>query len=145
MTKPAPYRLLAKSYPFRTLLQTRYADLDVNVHINNVAIATLFEEGRVRLLSEGRADPGLRQFAAVVVSANFTYLREGVYGVDVEMACGIAKIGTSSWTIHGAAFQNGVAIATCDSVGVYVKDGAAAPMSDAWRARLNTYLIHAPA
>lgn len=143
MSKPAPYRLQPETYPFRTLIQTRYADLDVNKHLNNVAIATLFEEGRVRLLTGLRRDE-LTAFGAVVVAANFAYVREGVYSADVEMGCGLAKIGNTSWTIHAAAFQNGAAFATCESTGVHVQNGTPTPISDAWRAKLSKYLIAAP-
>ena len=148
MTKPAPYRLQPETYPFRVVLQTRYADLDINVHINNVALATLFEEGRARMLGDGRigraSASAAEGFTIVVASANFTYLREGIYGPDIELRCGIAKLGNSSWTLHSAAFQNGVAIATSESVGVSVKNGIAAPMSDMWRARLSRHLIRTP-
>ena len=35
-----------------TLVQVRWADMDVNRHVNNVQVARLFEEGRVRILRE---------------------------------------------------------------------------------------------
>jgi acyl-CoA thioester hydrolase len=143
MTKPAPYLLQPETYPFRTMIQTRYADLDANNHLNNVAIAALFEEGRMRL-SMGFYDARVSPSGAVVAAANYSYVREGVYGVDVEMAAGIAKIGNTSWIIHAAAFQNGAAIATCHSTTVHIANGAPAPLPEAWRDQLARYLITAP-
>ena len=36
------------AYPVRFTLPTRYGDMDANAHLNNVAIARLIEESRVR-------------------------------------------------------------------------------------------------
>ena len=49
MPKPESWRLDAASYPVAIELQTRFQDMDINGHLNNVAFAALFESGRVLL------------------------------------------------------------------------------------------------
>src|SRR3546814_1225947 len=49
MPRAPSWRLDAAHYPVRGDFQTRFQDMDVNGHLNNVAIATLFESGRVFL------------------------------------------------------------------------------------------------
>ena len=48
MPRPAPWRLDPASYPHHDVIQTRFQDLDVLGHINNVAWAALFETARIR-------------------------------------------------------------------------------------------------
>lgn len=139
MPKPAPYRLRPETYPFRVILPTRFADMDINWHLNNVAISTLFEEGRVRML-RALDDAPFAHGHVVVVAASFNYLHDGVYGTDVELGCGIAALGKTSWTIHGATFQNGRAFATSDVVCVRTVEGAPVPLGTL-RERLETYLM----
>ena len=52
MPKPESWRLDAASYPVCAEFQTRFQDMDINGHLNNVAFAALFESGRVLLNRE---------------------------------------------------------------------------------------------
>lgn len=141
MPKPAPYRLQRASYPFSSITQTRFGDMDFLGHLNNVAYAALFENGRVRfnrsLDERGRRAKGERWLVAAVA---INYLREGHFPEDVEIASGIGRIGTSSWVIEQAAFQGGVCIATCDTTLVYQgADGQAKPLAESYRNELEKF------
>jgi acyl-CoA thioester hydrolase len=117
MAKPEAWRLDASSYPIHHTVNTRFQDLDPNGHLNNVAFAALFEHGRVRLnldIRDWRDRPADERTMVVVVTIN--YLGEGHYPDDVIVCTGIGRIGSSSWEIVQALFQNGRCIATCDSV-----------------------------
>ena len=46
MAKPDPALLDPARYPFHCTLETRYCDLDSNLHINNGVMASLLEEAR---------------------------------------------------------------------------------------------------
>ena len=137
MAKPEGWRLNPASYPIVLDVQTRFQDLDPNGHLNNVAFASLFEHGRVRL------NRGVRPMEerpanerTMVASVAITYLREGSYPEDVTVCSGTGRIGTSSWTIEQAMFQKGECIATCDTVVVCRTDNSAQPL----RAELRTQL-----
>lgn len=124
MARPEPWQLLAENYPVSVVMQTRFQDIDPNRHLNNVAFAAIFESARVHL------NRALRPWAerpknerSMVAAVTINYLGEGQYPDDVEISSGVSRIGTSSYVIAQAMFQNGECIATCDSVIVCRTDG----------------------
>jgi acyl-CoA thioester hydrolase len=134
-----PARLNPASYPHSAPVETRFQDLDVLGHINNVAMGALFEAGRVRfnrafLMEHGRhRNPGMRWLVARVA---IDYLAEGSFPEPMLIANGIGRIGGSSWTIVSAAFQHDRCIALCDAVLVYTDADGPKPLSEAFRATL---------
>ncbi len=125
---------------------TRFQDLDINGHLNNVSFAALFENARVQInlkarLQENRA-PNER---TMVANVTINYLREGQYPGDVTICSGIGSIGNSSWSIIQAMFQNGLCIATCDTVVVCRTDNESKPLRAALRAELGVMLVQRPA
>lgn len=117
------------AYPVRLTIPTRYGDMDSNAHLNNVAIARLFEESRVRfhyaMRAEGAAvSPGGLMIAHLAID----YIGEGEYPADVESGVGIVSLGGSSYRLGIGLFQHGRAFALADSVMVSVapdRSGAA--------------------
>jgi len=143
MPKPESWRLDAASYPARIELQTRFQDMDINGHLNNVAFAALFESGRVLLNREVRPlteRPANERTMVAMVEIN--YLGEGNFPDPVTITSGIGRIGSSSWTIVQAMFQNGRAIASCDTVVVCRTDGQAKPLRAEMVAELEVKLVH---
>ena len=144
MAKPESWRLDPDSYPVSATADTRFQDLDVNGHLNNVAFAALFENARVQLNRAARPlgdRPANERTMVAVVTIN--YLREGNYPDGVSLGSGIGHIGTSSWTILQAMFQNGHCIATCDTVVVCRTDNQAKPLRAELRAYLEGILVTA--
>jgi acyl-CoA thioester hydrolase len=141
MAKPDGWRLDAASYPVCEEFQTRFQDMDINGHLNNVAFAALFESGRVLL------NRRIRSFAehpdnqrTMVAAVEINYLAEGNFPDPVAIATGIGRIGNSSWSIIQAMFQNGHVIATCDTVVVCRTDGQAKPLGAEMVAELTANL-----
>lgn len=132
MTRPEPWQLIADNYPVSVVMQTRFQDIDPNRHLNNVAFAALFESARVRLNRELRpwADRPKNE-RSMVAAITINYLREGHYPDDVTVCSGVSKVGTSSYVIAQAMFQNDQCIATCDSVIVCRTDGEGKPLRQA--------------
>ena len=146
MARPDPWRLDPAAYPHRQTVQTRFQDMDVLGHLNNVAFAALFETARTKFNREaelwGKRFSGRR---AVVAQMEIHYLAEGSYPEDVEVATGIGHLGNRSWGILACMFQHGRPIATCDVVIVMDKGesggGDEAGMPDAFRARLGEFRV----
>jgi acyl-CoA thioester hydrolase len=137
MAKPESWRRNAASYPLSVTANTRFQDLDLNGHLNNVAFAALFENARVRVNRDARPwdeRPGSERTMVAAVTIN--YLAEGSFPDDVMITSGIGSIGTSSWTILQAMFQNDHCIATCETVVVCRTDNQAKPL----RAEIRDYL-----
>ena len=134
-----PRRRDPAAYPWSAVMETRFADMDVNRHLNNVAIARFFEETRIRFnwdLVTAAAITRPRYLAAHVA---VDYLGEGNYPDPVTMTCGIGAIGTSSFRCLMGMFQHGACIALCDSVLVHRSDAGPEPLPAALRVRLEAF------
>jgi len=140
VARPPAWRLEPDAYPHRERVQTRFQDLDVLGHINNVAFAALFETGRVRFNhAAGLARwPGHRWLVAQVL---INYLAEGHFPEDVTIASGIGTIGTRSWNILSAAFQGAACIGTCDVVVVLSGADGARAIPEEFRAALEGWRV----
>lgn len=132
MARPEPWQLLAENYPVSVVMQTRFQDIDPNRHLNNVAFAAMFENARVRLNRTLRPwSDRPRNERSMVAAVTINYLHEGQFPDDVEVSSGVSKIGSSSYVIAQAMFQNGQCIATCDSIIVCRTDGEGKPLRQA--------------
>jgi acyl-CoA thioester hydrolase len=142
MARPDPWRLSVEAYPIKAMLQTRFQDLDINGHLNNVAFAALFESARVSLIRDVRIwNERPANERTMVAAVTINYLAEGNFPDPVTIASGIGGIGTSSWTIVQSMFQNDQCIATCDTIVVARTDEQAKPLRAALRAGLEAMLV----
>ncbi len=129
------------AYPWNTVIETRFTDMDVNRHLNNVAISRLYEETRVRFNWGLRAQfPALRPHYLVAHVAT-DYLAEGHYPAPVTAAYAVGAIGQSSFRAQMALFQEGACIGLCDTVMVHRGETGPAPLPDDLRAVLEGYAL----
>ena len=133
MPKPQRWQLDPASYPFSHSAETRFADMDLLGHINNVAMAGLFEHGRGMFnhaIEVQRRAPGQRW---LIVSVNLDYIAEAHFPEHVAIASGILRIGSSSWDIASAAFQGGECKATCITTIVLTDNHGPTPIPEGLR------------
>jgi acyl-CoA thioester hydrolase len=142
--RPDPRRLRLESYPFVAEVPARFGDVDPLRHLNNVAIAGIYEEGRVQLHRRIEADL-VREKDSVTVIAQVTlrYLAEGFYPATLQVASGILKIGGSSYEMGSALFQDGRCIGLSETVLVYTRERRAHPMPQALRDALSAFELAA--
>lgn len=141
MAKPSPAQRDPQNYPFSTEVASRYADLDPMGHINNVAIAGLFETGRIlfhRVLRSHPSDLGLRW---LVAATSLNYLAEMHFPEPVLIASGFLRVGNTSWTIASAAFQDGECCATCETVIVMQGPEGRCHITQEMRERMAPYFV----
>ena len=136
MLDPARYR-------HRTQITSRFADLDPNDHINNVAIAAMFEDARVRFnmalgLKPDRA-PGGRRFMVAAVEIN--YLAQAHCPDPLECVAAPLGTGRTSWSLHQVLLQNSVPVATAKSVLVAIIDDRPTPLGDDMIAALKPWML----
>lgn len=144
--KDEGWRRNLAAYPVRLTLPTRYGDMDANAHLNNVAIARLFEESRVRFHYAIRAEGAEVSPGAVMIAhVSIDYLGEGEYPTDVEAGIGIAALGGASYRLAIGLFQNDRAFALAESVMVSIAPdrSGAAPLSPDLRELLERYRVAA--
>jgi len=98
----------------------RYSDLDPNGHVNNGAVNTFFEDGRVHFRRANFGPVGEADVLSgyVIVDFHAKYLAAIGYPGEVEIATCVLRIGGASFTLGQAIFQNGNCAATAEVVTV---------------------------
>lgn len=101
-------RFDAATFPTVVEMQLRFDDLDVNAHVNNVAVILLLQEARVHF-DRTLALPEIGSARRTVVAAmNVEYGGELLYPGTVEISSGIVALGRSSFTFGQLIRQNSV-------------------------------------
>lgn len=123
-------------YAARLPIPVRYRDMDANAHLNNVAIAQLFEEARLRFHAVLRAkgagvDPG----GVLLAHVEIDYVAEGGYLEDVEAGVAVVRVGSRSYRLGIGLFQSGRTLALADAVMVHRGES----VSDALRQALEAH------
>jgi len=142
--RPDALRLKPESYRFHLQMPTRFGDLDIRGHINNVSIVQYCEDVRVAFQMEvvGReiyvADSPLR---VVVAQMTLHFVSEGVFPDPVDAGVGIARIGNTSYVLAVGLFQHGNCIATQDTSMVYVGANGPTALAPEIRQRMERYQI----
>src|SRR5690606_41397103 len=94
MAKPERWRLDAANYPVCIELQTRFQDMDINGHLNNVAFAALFARGRVLLNRDVRPlDERPANERTMVAAGEINYLADGSFPAPVPLARRLSRLG----------------------------------------------------
>ena len=131
MAKPDPALLDPAPYPHHVEVSTRYADLDPHIHINNVALAAIIEDSRVRFYIEsGHAAAMPKGAQIMIVNLNIDYLAQAHYPLPVDVHSGIAEIGNRSLVLRHLLTQNGQPVGLAQATTVFVLDGKASVLPD---------------
>lgn len=126
MAKPDPALLDPARYPFSSTIEPRFGDLDLNLHINNVAMAGFLEDGRVRFHRESGYRDGLAGLSSMIASVAIEYLGEALYPDTLAVHCALEHTGRSSHRLVQLVTQGARRVAFARSVLVTVgKDGPA--------------------
>lgn len=138
-------RLDRAAYPWTVEVATRFGDMDVNFHLNNVAVAGLYEEARVRFNWHLRSSAEIGRPRFVVARVAIDYLGEGRYPAEATIGVGVAALGTSSYTMVMALFQDHGCIGLCETVLVHRGDGGrgTTPLPDTLRTVLGELMLRA--
>lgn len=150
MSRIPPERTLLPCYPYVSPVIARYADVDPFWHLNNVAIATYFEDARItfaaKLLNIGRLTGG--ESRVLLARLAIDYLREGRWPGQLQVGAAVTAVGRTSVTIGLGLFQDDQCIAVSDAVLVRLGDSGPAPWRDdergaltdtAWALRTSTH------
>lgn len=141
MAKPSPAQRDPRNYPYSVEVPPRYGDLDPMGHVNNVAIAGMFETGRILFHRSLRAHPSDQGLRWLVAATNLNFLDEMHFPHPVTIASGFLRVGNTSWTIASAAFQDGECYATCETVIVMQGPEGRRGITDEMRERMAPYFV----
>ncbi len=141
MARPDAALLDPARYPFAHQITTRFADIDPNQHLNNVALAAMMEDARVRFnLALGSAIK-IGERRAMVASVAMDYLSQGHFPDPVTVHCGVERTGNSSWTVVQLLIQSGRPVAFARSVLVAIADDRPNPIAEDYRAVLAQWTL----
>ena len=143
MARPTPELLDPARYRHRIEVTSRFADLDPNDHINNVAMAAMIEDARVRFalgagLKPDRS-PGGRRFVVAAIEIN--YLAQAHFPDPLVCLAAPVATGRTSWTLHQLLMQNDRAVATARSVMVVTVDDQPVPLGADMLAALAPWML----
>ena len=142
--RPDPARLKPEAYKFHLQMPTRFGDLDIRGHINNVSIVQYTEDARVAFQMENvgreiyQADSPVR---VVVAQMTLHFVSEGFFPDPIDAGVGILRIGNSSYVLSCGLFQNGKCIAVQDTSMVYMGPNGSMALTPQIRSRMERYLI----
>ncbi|GAB2483567.1 acyl-CoA thioesterase [Jatrophihabitans fulvus] len=140
-----PRLLLLDTYPHVRVMDLMYSDMDVQRHVNNVAITRLFEEARVSLhRTTASEEPGA--FTSLVLARlEVHYLREVSYPGVVSVGIGTSGHGRTSFENVAGLFQDGACAALMWATMARRNDArtASQPLSAVERDQLDRYRITA--
>ena len=121
MPRPDAALLDPARYPFSHTISTRFADVDPNQHLNNVALAAMMEDARVRFNQAAGLSVKIGARGAMVASVGMEYLAQGRFPEAVSAHCGIESIGRTSWSIAQLLAQDGL-LSVIDLVDISGRD-----------------------
>lgn len=138
MSAPRPSGATATpaAYPFTWVLQTRFSDLDVNWHTNNVAMIGYLQEARIRYMDHIGAPQDGPETRWLVAGLGISFLAEGRYPADARVHVGVLRIGTTSTTLAHLVTQEDAAIAYAEATLVFANTAGPAPIEGALRKAL---------
>ena len=126
-------------------IQIRYADLDPQRHVNNVAVFSFLESARARYLQHLGLWDGVDfdSIGIILAEASCRYLAPIVYGQPIEVALAVTRLGRKSLTLDYVVRDSsgGSELATARTVLVAYdyRQGESIAIPAEWRRAIETF------
>ncbi len=128
MAKPSPAQINPARYPFTCTIEPRFGDLDINMHINNVAMIDILEDARVRFHRASGFAKARSGELSMIVSFNIEYIAQGYYPAPLQIHVGLLTLGRTSYRLGHLVTQRDKAVAYGESVLVCMAGSSPAPV-----------------
>ena len=119
---------LLEDFPYRLSDNVRFADMDINQHVNNASYASYFETSRVMLMKDRANGLQPEGFGWVMVRLDIIFRAELHWPGKIELGLGVAKIGRTSVSFDQVVFSEGKCVASAQSVSVLIDAETHKPM-----------------
>lgn len=141
MARPDKALLDPARYPFGNAVTTRFADLDPNGHINNVAMAAVFEDARLRFVTAIGMPKNTDGARFMVANVTIDYLAQAYY--PAGLICHVAALpgGRSSWSLQQLLLQDEQPVAAARATIVLTDGERPRPIDAELRDKLVPWLI----
>lgn len=133
---------LLEDFPYRLSDNVRFADLDINQHVNNASYASYFETSRVTLMKDAANGLQPAGFGWVMVRLDINFRAELHWPGTIDLGLGVAKIGRTSVSFDQVVFSEGKCVASARAVNVLVDQATRkpVPLTDGIRAGFQRWL-----
>ena len=142
--RPEPFRLSRAAYPYFRRVIARFSDMDAERHLNNVALAAFYEDGRVSFLHGLSGDERGKVFRFVIAHIAISYLAEAHYPGDYDVGLGVTRFGRTSFDIGAGLFIGDKCVGVCDTTQVVIGLHGAMPIPPALRDALTAKMLVVP-
>jgi len=139
--KPQPHRLARASYPYFRRVIARFSDMDAERHLNNVALASFYEDGRVSFLHDLAGEERGKSFRFVIAHIAISYLAEAHYPGDYDVGLGVTRFGNASFDVGCGLFIGDRCVGVCDTTQVVVGADGPMPIPPALKQALETRML----
>jgi acyl-CoA thioester hydrolase len=122
-------------------METRFGDLDINMHLNNVALVGIMEDGRVRFQRASGFTIARAGMAAMVASFGIEFLGQAWYPQELDMYVAVARVGRTSFVLYQLLLQEERIVSFAQSVIVCVADHQPAAIPAAFIAGIDEWML----
>ena len=128
---------------FTETITPRFAETDALGHINNTVIPVWLEQARTPVFRLFIPDLDPNKWRLIVAKIEVNFLREIVYGQEVQVKTYFEKIGNSSFQVGQEVYQQGQRCAKGLSVMVHFNYSTkkSEPIPDDIRATMEKHLV----
>ncbi|WP_420970768.1 acyl-CoA thioesterase [Bradyrhizobium sp. B120] len=120
---PSMPRLAPEHFRFWSLEKLRNADTDQFRHVNNAAIASFLEGGRMELFAEPAISRLMDGLNVVVGRLTIEFHSEVFYPGEVNIGSTVTSIGRSSFEVLQGVFRAGACVASATASCVLLQAG----------------------
>jgi acyl-CoA thioester hydrolase len=131
-------------YAEHQVVQPRFQDLDPLNHINNVAMAAMFEDARVRFNHPMKDHFQTDTVRTMVAGQTLNYVNECHLRPALDFHLGVGKMGRSSWVIQACAFQGETPVLLAQATLVSTMAGKPCPIPEGLRTMLEHRRLKSP-
>jgi len=116
------------TYPYFRRVIARFSDMDSERHLNNVALASFYEDARVSFLHATTGHGRLFRF--VIAHISISYLAEAHYPGEYDVGLGVSRFGNKSFDIGCGLFLGEKCFGVCDTTQVAIGPSGTIPMPE---------------
>ena len=107
------------SYKFWTPERVRYADLEVQRHVNNMIVGAYFQSARIAMLSDLDILWSTPEHAIVLARTINDYYKELTYPNELEVGACVTRLGNTSFNMMFGVFVGNNCYASQEAIAVY--------------------------
>ena len=129
------------SFPAAVTIPTRFADLDLQGHVNNAAVPVILQEARVDFNTAVDMRGQLGGLRPMVAGITIEYAAELTHPGKIEILTGVSKIGRTSFTLQQVVRQSGRTAIYAETTLVIADATGAAALPEGLRCNLEALLL----